>query len=466
MRKERDKLKIDGEKLRSLREKKGLSQDALVSLTKDKGISVCKRTISRIENGFNKPQLVTIRAIAQALDVEIESLCVSTGKKKQKTSSRPVFKYLRDFSGFVNERTQDFTGRDFVFDAVDNFLSKNDKGYFFIKGAPGIGKSAIASELVSRGDYIHHFNIRAEGRNKPRQFLENVCSQLILDFRLDYEDLPIEKLQDGELLQTLLQEVSHKIKPSEKVIIIIDALDEVDDAMSSGANILYLPMNLPEGIFIVATTRLDKLNLRIDCIQGDYTIDPMSKENKDDIGEYLRAKVSDEGIRSYIKKQKLTQKSFVEHMKENSQGNFMYLHYVLPAIEAGAYKDLQLNRLPVGLQNYYEDHWSRMKMMASPPPKVKLKIIYILCEVVKSVSRQLIADFGSEDEATVQNVLDDWSQFLHKNEVDGERRFSLYHESFRDFLRQKDIVEATGTTLPEINKMIGDNLYDELYDDG
>jgi hypothetical protein len=144
----------------------------------------------------------------------------------------------------------------------------------------------------------------------------------------------------------------------------------------------------------------------------------------------------------------------------------MYRHDVLPAIEAGAYKDLQLNRLPVGLQNYYEDHWSRMKMMASPPLKVKLKIIYILCEVVKSVSRQLIADFGSEDEATVQKVLDDWSQFLHKNEVDGERRFSLYHESFRDFLRQKDIVEATGTTLPEINKMIGDNLYDELYDDG
>lgn len=393
---------------------------------------------------------------------------MSTGKKKQKTSSRPVFnKYLRDFSGFVNERTQDFTGRDFVFDAIDLFVRKNDRGYFFIKGAPGIGKSAIASELVNRGDYIHHFNIRAEGRNKPRQFLENVCSRLILDFRLDYEDLPIEKLHDGELLQTLLQEVSHKIKPSEKVMIIIDALDEVDDtAMSSGANILYLPMNLPEGIFIVATARPDKLNLRIDCIQGDCTIDPISKDNQEDIGEYLKAKVSDEGIRSYIKKQKLTQKSFVEHMIEKSEGNFMYLHYVLPAIEVGAYKDLQLNRLPVGLQNYYEDHWRRMGMMESPPPKVKLKIVYILCEVVKSVSRQLIADFGSEDEATVQNVLDDWSQFLHKNEVDGERRFSLYHESFRDFLRQKDIVEATGITLPEINKMIGDNLYRELYGNG
>lgn len=179
MRKERDKLKIDSEKLCLLRQKKGLSQYALESLTKHLGNRVSKRTISRIENGANEPQLANIRALAQALDVEIESLCVNKGRKKQKTSSRPVFnKYLRDFSGFVNERTQDFTGRDFVFDAIDLFVKTNDRGYFFIKGDPGIGKSAIASELVKRGGYIHHFNIRAEGRNKPRQFLENVCSQL------------------------------------------------------------------------------------------------------------------------------------------------------------------------------------------------------------------------------------------------------------------------------------------------
>jgi len=104
--------------------------------------------------------------------------------------------------------------------------------------------------------------------------------------------------------------------------------------------------------------------------------------------------------------------------------------------------------------------------MSRPLPQAKLKIVYILCEMVKPVSRELVADFSSEDEIAVQAVLDEWDEFLHRHEIDDERRFGIYHESFRDFLRRKDIVKATGVSLPEINKMIGDNLYYELYGDG
>jgi hypothetical protein len=138
---------------------------------------------------------------------------------------------------------------------------------------------------------------------------------------------------------------------------------------------------------------------------------------------------------------------------------------VLLEIEEKAYKNVDIDSIPKGLKNYYEDHWRRMGMMEKPLPKTKIKIVYILCEVVKPVSRWLIADFGSEDELTVQGVLDEWSQFLHKCDVDGNLHFSLYHESFRDFLSRKDIVQAAGISLPEINKMIGEKLYNELYGD-
>ena len=396
---------------------------------------------------------------------KIEALCVSKGGKKPRTSSRPnLNKYLRDFSGFINEWTQDFKGRDFVFDAVDDFVGVNDRGYFFITGDPGIGKSAIASELVSRGGYIHHFNIRAEGRNKPRQFMENVCSQLILKYRLDYENLPVEKLQDSGILRSLLQEVSGKIKPSEKVLIIIDALDEVDDAMSSGANILYLPMNLPEGIFIIATTRKEKLNLRIDCVQGGYEIDPDSKENREDIGEYLRGKVSSEGICSYIKKQKLTQKSFVEHMKEKSEGNFIYLHYVLSEIETGAYKDLQLNRLPMGLQNYYEYHWHRMRMLSKDISEKNIKVIYCLSETKLPVSLELLAKLSNLSAMFVQRVLNKWMQFMHVIPKEGHKRYCFYHGSFRDFLNRQDIIQAAGVDIRDITEGMSDPFFDSEDD--
>jgi hypothetical protein len=140
----------------------------------------------------------------------------------------------------------------------------------------------------------------------------------------------------------------------------------------------------------------------------------------------------------------------------------MYLRYVLPEIESGAYKDLDFDRLPVGLENYYEDHWHRMGMTASPLPKERIKVIYVLSEVRRPVSRALLSDFCKEDEITVQSILDVWIQFMHKQRVDKENRYSLYHNSFRDFLNRQDIVQAAGFTVEGINKLIGDNLWGDL----
>lgn len=447
----------DGSKIKKLRRAKAWTQNILAEKA-----GVERKTVYNLERNKDA-QRSTLDLVAQALEVEIKEIIVSEIEVAKNVPKQSNFnKYLRDFSTFINERTNEFTGRNFVFDAVDNFIAKNDRGYFFIKGDPGIGKSSIASQLVIRGDYIHHFNILAEGRNKPRQFLENICSRLILDYRLDYEDLPMDELDDGELLRKLLHEVAGQTKPSEKVIIVIDALDEVDEAaIPGGANILYLPVNLPEDIYIIATTRPEKLNLRIDCVQGEYTINPDSNENRKDIEEHIRSKTKNEGIRTYIKKQKLTKNSFVEHMKEKSAGNFMYLHYVLPEIEKGDYKDINLSRLPVGLQNYYEDHWRRMGMMASPLPKWKIQVIYVLTELYKPVSRKLLAECCKLDEIKVQEILDEWEQFLHSSMIENTARYSPYHTSFTDFLHRKEVVQAAGVTIKGINRRIAEWLYGE-----
>jgi len=58
----------------------------------------------------------------------------------------------------------------------------------------------------------------------------------------------------------------------------------------------------------------------------------------------------------------------------------------------------------------------------------------------------------------VQEVLDEWEQFLRKEQVNDETYYSIYHSSFRDFLYRKDIVQAAGVTLQGINALIADNL--------
>jgi len=452
------KSRIDGGKLRKYRENAALSLEQLAAETEKRaaiegqqGISV--KTIWRLENGSGA-QPYTISRLADALGVEPKDLL-----KGDEFIEGSLAECLCNFDCFIEDRIRDFVGRGFVFDAIDEFVRGNDSGYFFVRGDPGIGKSSIAAQLVKEREYIHHFNIRAEGINKAGTFIENICAQLIIDYELDYHRLPVDVSADGRFLAKLLAEISRKINDNERVIIVVDALDEVDrTTANTGANLLYLPCNLPKGIFIVATMRRQPIGMRIECKQSGLDIDAESLQNLSDINEYLKHRSASEGIQSYIRKQKLDRKSFVGQMEKKSKGNFMYLRFVLPEIESGTYTNMDFEKLPVGLENYYEDHWRRMGMMASSPPKEKIKIVYVLSEVCEPVSRRYLSVLCEEDGITVQVVLDEWKQFLHKHQVDGEDRFSIYHSSFGDFLNRKDIVKAAEITIEGINGLIADNM--------
>src|SRR6266571_5641522 len=53
-----------------------------------------------------------------------------------------------DFTGYINERTDNFTGREWVFQAINDWLADPDGSRFFLlKGEPGSGKSAISARL-------------------------------------------------------------------------------------------------------------------------------------------------------------------------------------------------------------------------------------------------------------------------------------------------------------------------------
>src|SRR5512136_1626640 len=132
----------------------------------------------------------------------------------------------RSFDSLIVERTRQFVGREFVFQALDAFLADptQPSGYFIIKGEPGIGKSALMAHLVKSRGYIHHFNIALQAINKPRQFLKSVCAQLIARFALDHPEWPPDAEKDGAFLNQLLGEASEKLEKGERLVIAIDAL--------------------------------------------------------------------------------------------------------------------------------------------------------------------------------------------------------------------------------------------------
>jgi len=371
------------------------------------------------------------------------------------------------------DRTRDFVGRDYVFEAIDDFLDAKPNGYFIVQGDPGLGKSSILSEFVRRTGCVAHFNVRSLGITSAAQFLQSVCSQLIADAGLGYSALPVNATQDGAFLMKLLSEARRATPSSQRIVIAVDALDEVDlGAQPSGSNALFLPMLVPDGVYFVMTRRNADIPLSTQAPLEVFDLMKHPAENRADVTSYLEVALTRPALRAWIAAQPdLTEEQFAQTLTELSESNFMYLRHVLPAIESGEYSKLTIDRLPNGLQSYYDDHWRHMGMTAKPLPRAKLRIVYVLCEARQPVSRSLLSELSSDDALdvdvlAVQQVLDEWKQFLHEDEAGEPPHYSVYHTSFRDFLHRKDIVKAAGLTIESIHGLIADKLWETVFPEG
>jgi hypothetical protein len=385
-------------------------------------------------------------------------------------SSRSTIKGLHpdisnQFQALIADKTECFIGREYIFTAIANFLASHPNGYFTIIGKPGVGKSAILSRYVQQTNCVCYFNMRSQGLNRVGQFLESICKQLINRYSLPYPSLPPDATQDGNFLNQLLVESSSQLNPGEQLVIAIDALDEVElISQSDGSNILYLPTSLPVGVYFVMTQRPITLPLVVHTPQFIFDLMLYQNESLCDVKAYISNAVENLQLQTWINTQGLTGDEFIETLAQKSESNFMYLCYVLPDIERGIYQDLSIEKLPTGLQGYYENHWSRMGMTTKPLPRTKIRIIYVLAELRQPISRCLISECADEEELVVQEVLNEWKQFLHEQHIDNQSRYSVYHTSFNDFLHRKDIVQASGVTIKIINAQIANHLWEELFE--
>jgi hypothetical protein len=367
--------------------------------------------------------------------------------------------------GRVAELTEHFVGRENVFAAVDTFLDSHDRGLFTIVGDPGEGKSSICAEFSRRTGCVAHFNLRAEGANHALGCVANVRAQLAERLGLTLSGPPGDPAELAAYWTRLLEEAA---RAGERVVIAIDALDEVDlSDHPSGTNVLFLPQSLPRGVYFLLTRRRSVVPLVSRAPRRTFDLGEHRAESRADVAEYLRRAVPRLCLAPWIRAQQgLDERGFVDMLVDKSQCNFMYLHYVLPEIASGAYRSVEVTELPEGLRGYYEDHWRRMGMQTHPLPRKKIRIVYVMSELSRPVSRSFLADVLRADPTEVQEVIDDWEQFLHTGRAYGKPVYSIYHASFLDFLHDKEIVRAAGESIERINMEIADRLYDDMFGRG
>jgi hypothetical protein len=366
----------------------------------------------------------------------------SFGEDKRQISS---FIRSAQFRSLVDERTRGFVGREFIFDGIQRVLADEEfsSGYLLVRGEPGIGKTAIAAMLALRGSYVHHFNIAPENIRSPRQFLENVCAQLILRYGLDHPTLPPQAGEDSGFLSELLVEAAGRARQQGElpVVIIVDALDEaVDTGLAPSANRLYLPRAVPPGVFFVITTR-EEADYRLDVDnQTEIWLRDDDPANEQDVARYVESFIQahPEAMREQIQAWELEPAAFVTEITRLSEGNFMYLVYVLPEIAAGRMCRRTvggIGGLPRGLTGYYKRHWRDMK--DAEPDRFSALQRPVLCFLAISeepVTIPQLMEWTHLDPGQVKSVIDEWREFLNEDCESQPSRYRIYHRSFSEFL--------------------------------
>ncbi|MEH2453229.1 P-loop NTPase fold protein [Nostoc sp.] len=373
--------------------------------------------------------------------------------------------YPAEFKSLIKEKIRSFCGRKFVFEAFKQFCDKNRNGYFTVVGDAGMGKSAIAAKYVWDNKSPCYFNIRSDGRNRAELFLESIRKQLIKRYQLQND-------QKANLAD-LLEQVSKKLTAGDHLVIVVDALDEVEQ--EAGGNLLDLPPSLPECVYFLLTRRpytIDKKRLSAPDVpveELDLRGNQYVNLSREDIKEYIRFFLNvDEdykkALRQWIQDRKVDENDFVEQVATKSENNFMYLRYVLPGIAEGKYNDLSLTELPDGLEQYYQTHWVRMKMDTAPK-KMMVIILFILVEIGTPIPCEMIANIAQQEEYDVKQVLNEWVEYLKQQKIDGDTCYSIYHASFLDFLKSKPVLDTKRQLLKEVNQHIVDYWEREKEED-
>jgi hypothetical protein len=234
-------------------------------------------------------------------------------------------------------------------------------------------------------------------------------------------------------------------------VVVIDALDEAEHMSGvPQANRLLLPASLPERVFFIVTTReSEEYRLFVDRSRDIHLADS-DPRNMDDVRVYVQWFVETHrpAMLRQLEAWHVDEDVFVETMTRKSEGNcnFMYITYMMRDLRDGMLPFANLDRiddLPQGLRAYYQRHWRAMQAQDSACFRDYYQpVVCVLASAFEPVSISQIVAWTERrwphlDAVRIRDVLRDWREFLNEDTRQRPALYSLYHTSFRDFLREE-----------------------------
>ncbi len=342
----------------------------------------------------------------------------------------------------------------------------------WVWGGPGVGKSMLMARVASdydqpahRGLFYHRFR-GGDARNSRKWFLRLLQEALWGWAPLAaLTEAPTAEVGDGKALEDDVQERLEKIlslgpphpkAPAPSFWVLVDGLDEVA-ASDPMLPVLLLKMAVPGTVWLLAGR--PEAGLR-DALAGpaceevfDTGLPPM---NAADIramlmeglgnGRYAllgRDEDSDEGVRN----------AFIERVVERAGGLPLYVHLLLEDLRSGQLTVHDESRLPAGLTAYYDALVDRLGLSA-----VKADLTQIVC-LLASAQEPLdidgLAVLLARGTGKAHRFKDRVRAALRAGQAllrrapspDTEQGWTLYHQSFRDYVTGGTAASGAGSPL-------------------
>lgn len=287
-----------------------------------------------------------------------------------------------------------------------------------------------------------HFLRASHADTRAGQCHGHLCAEIIRRFDLSYDRLPARTVEDSGFLEKVLREAVEK--SAQPLWLVVDAIDEGDAV--PGRNALSLPARLPESVYCFVTQRPGETVLAADPDTpiADETLTWDSALQQADVAAYLEREAGQPALAGGLKTSfpGEARQSVLDRLGRLSEGNFMYLRYVLSDIAAGQFaagSPKDQTDLPRGLQGYYAVTWSRMKAEIENHDGGSWKALHrpvlgLLAVAAEPVTIDWLAALsGCEVEDIQDGVLNKWRRFFNSN----GGLWRILHRSLADFLAKQ-----------------------------
>ena len=385
-----------------------------------------------------------------------------------------------DFAGFLHAKQDRFTGRQWLFDAIDAWRSVEQGRALLIKGDPGVGKSAVVAELVhcNPGGQVlayHCCQWDVGDTLEPWRFVRSIAAMIAgrsEDFAALLNDPNLRDILSEESCRRdagsafergVLDALQHLHAPEGGPrFLLVDALDEALAVAEGQPTIVSLLASrldrMPPWLRIVATTRKDPRV--IEELRGlkATEIEAQSEDNIADLKNFIRSELKSPVFVEAVRESGIPAEMIASQMVEKSGGNFLYVREALNAVALGNSGIERLEDLPPGIAGLYTRRFKKLfPTEASFSPLVPL--LEVICAAHEPVSRSLLAAACSLDEdRSVDLLLRRITGYIARR-LDGTGRlvFTIFHKSFSDWLTATELDgEPQGVSVRKGNLRLAD----------